>query len=313
MMSILVAFLINASVFSVNGIGEDLSVFRAPFLKAINIGQLGFTINPEYTLLAQDGDYRGIFWTNPLKFAISAPLLGGFSIMAGNLERFSQNYDIYVRDSSLQIHALGEGGIEEIYAGINKRLGNFDIVATGSFLFGNAWEIWNYTISGYTIVDTFLYRYRGRIFNVGVKHGLFSVAYEGFGQTRMIKLEQDTVMIDLAQRLTVGLYPRIGQWSLGLLYGHSFWNNDNYDSPHRFRIQALRGPLGVALMYNPWYIKDVNEYGVDVDYAIPLRNVGSAQLRMTIALRERDGVREFKFAPQLTLVLNELFARRRKQ
>jgi hypothetical protein len=33
---------------------------------------------------------------------------------------------------------------------------------------------------------------------------------------------------------------------------------------------------------------------------------------MTIALRQRDGLREFKFAPSLTLVLNELFARRRK-
>lgn len=312
MTSIFLAFLLNASVFSVNGIGEDLSVFRAPFLKTTTIGQLGFSIEPEYTLLAQDGDARGIFWTNPLKFKVSAPMVAGFSILAGNLERFSQSYDVYVQDSSLQIHALGEGGIEELYAGLNKRLGNFDIVATGSFLFGNAWEIWNYSISGYTIVDTFLYRYRGRIFNFGVRHSLFSVAYEGLGRTRMIKLEQDTVMIDLPQRLSIGAYPRVGKWSFGLVYGHSFWNNDNYDSPHRFRISANRGALGIAFMYNPWYIKDVNEYGVDVEYAIPLHNVGFAQLRMNVALRERGGVREFKFAPQLTLVLNELFVRRKR-
>jgi hypothetical protein len=232
--------------------------------------------------------------------------------MVGNLERYSQNYDVYLEDSSLQIHTLGEGGIEELYAGVNKKIGTFDLVATGSYLFGNAWEIWNYTIGAYTIVDTFMYRYRGRIFNFGIKHSLFSVAYEGFGRTRMITLGEDTVMIDLPQRLSIGAYPKIGEWSLGFVYGHSFWSDDNYDSPHRFRISANRGLLGFAGFFNPWYIKDVREYGVDIDYAIPLHKVGSAQLRMTIALRERDGAREFKFMPQLTLVLNELFARRRK-
>ena len=56
----------------------------------------------------------------------------------------------------------------------------------------------------------------------------------------------------------------------------------------------------------------MTEYSVDVDYAIPLRRVGSALLRMTLAMRDKDGLREFKIAPKLTFVLNELFTRRRK-
>ncbi len=312
MVAALIIVLINASVFSINGIGEDLSIFRVPFLERTSIGQIGFTLNPEYTLLNEEGDNRGIFWTNPLKFSISAPVVSGFSIMAGNLERYSQSYDIYLQDSSLQIHALGEGGIEEVYGGFSKDLGPFQIAATGSYLFGNAWEIWKYEISGYTLIDTFLYRYRGRIFNFGLKHELFAVAYEGLGRTRMIKLEEDTVHIDLPQRLSVLFSPRIGRWNIGLMYGHSFWDDEAYNSPNRFRVSARRGALAAAYFYNPWYVDGVTEHGIEFDYRIPLRNVGFAQLRMTCAMRDRDGLREFKFAPSLTLVLNELFVRRRK-
>jgi hypothetical protein len=311
-MAILIALLVNASVFSINGIGEDLSIFRTPFLEQTGIGQIGFTLNPEYTLLHEAGDYRGVFWTNPLKLAISVPMIRGFSIMVGNLERYSQNYDIYLEDSSLQIHALGEGGIEEVYAGLNKKLGAFDVVATGSYLFGNAWEIWTYNIGGYTLIDTFYYRYRGRIFNLGLKHKLVSIAYEGFGTTRMIKVEEDTVNINLPQRLSILVSPQIGKWRVGLMYGHSFWSDEMYNSPNRFRISAKNGAVGFAYYYNPWYANDVTEHGVDFDLGIPLRNVGSAQLRITCAMRQKDGLREFKFAPSLTLVLNELFVRRRK-
>ena len=311
-MTILLTFLVSASIFSVNGIGEDLSAFRMPFLKTKNIGQIGFTIDPEYTMLNQEGDFRGIFWTNPVKLSLTVPIVHGFSIMIGNDERFNQSYDVYLQDSSLEIHTVAEGGIEELYAGLNKSIGPIDIVLTGSYLFGNAWEIWNHSISGYTIVDTFSYRYRGRIFSFGLKHSLLSVGYEGFGRTRMIKLAEDTLMIDLPQRISVGVYPRMREWLLGVIYEHSAWDESSYDSPHRFRISAQRGVLGFGLSYNPWYIKDVTEYCLDFDYAIPLRNVGSAQLRMTFALREKDGLREFKFAPKLTFVLNELFVRRRR-
>jgi hypothetical protein len=308
----LLVLLINASIFSVNGIGEDLSAFRMPFLRTKDIGQIGFTIDPEYTMLNQDGDFRGVFWTNPVKLSLSVPVVHGFTIMVGNFERFNQSYDVYLQDSSLQIHTIAEGGIEELYAGLNKSIGPVDIVLTGSYLFGNAREIWRHSISGYTIVDTFSYRYRGRIFNVGLRHSLFSIGYEGFGRTRMIKLEEDTLFIDLPQRISIGVQPRIGQWSTGLTYEHSVWEQDNYASPHRFRVSAQRGVLGIGISYNPWYIKHVTEYSVDVDYAIPLRRVGSALLRMTLAMRDKDGLREFKIAPKLTFVLNELFTRRRK-
>jgi hypothetical protein len=312
MLTALVAILINASVFSINGIGEDLSVFQTPFIENTTLGQVGFTMNPEYTLLNEAGEYRGVFWTNPLNLHLSVPVVSGFSVTVGNLERLSQSYDIYLQDSSLLIHALGEGGVEEVYAGINKRLGAFDIVATGSYLFGNAWEIWTYSIGGYSLVDTFTYRYRGRIFNVGLKHKFFSVAYEGLSRLRMTTVEVDTLLIDLPERLSMSLHPPVGEWGLCLMYERSFWSDESYKSPHRFRLSAKRGPAGFAYFYNPWYINGVIEHGIDLDFRIPLRNVGSAQIGMTIALRQREGLREFKFAPSLTLVLNELFARRRK-
>ncbi|MGD8978889.1 MAG: hypothetical protein PVH23_02325 [candidate division WOR-3 bacterium] len=312
MLTIIVALLINASVFSINGIGEDLSVFQTPFIENTTLGQVGFTMNPEYTLLNEAGEYRGVFWTNPLNFSLSVPVVGGFSVTVGNMERLSQNHDIYLQDSSLQIHALGEGGVEEVFAGINKRLGTFDIVATGSYLFGNAWEIWTYSIGGYGLVDTFTYRYRGRIFNFGMKHKFFSVAYEGLSRLRMTKLDEDTLFIDLPERLSVSLTPPIGEWGLGFMYERSFWSEESYKSPHRFRLSAKRGAARFAYFCNPWYIDGVTEHGIDLDFRIPLRNVGSARIGMTIALRQRDGLREFKFAPSLTLVLNELFARRRK-
>ena len=311
-MGILIALLISGSVFSIEGIGRDLSTFRTPFLETQGIGQIAFTLNPEYTLLNQEGDFRGIFWTNPLKLSIAIPVVSGFTVMAGNLERFDQTYNIYLRDSTLRIHALGEGAVEEVYAGVNKNVGPVDIVATGSYLFGTAWEIWKYSISGYSIVDTFLYRYRGRIFNLGIRHTIFSVSYEGFGELRMVKLEEDTIMIDLPQRLLIGVHPKIGKWPLGIFYEHSFWNDTVYNSPHRFKVSTRRGVFGVACYIDPWYIRDVTEYGFDVSYAIPLRNVGSAQLKMAFTLRQKDGLREFQFAPKLTFVLNELFVRRRK-
>ena len=312
MLAILVTLLINASVFTINGVGEDLSVFQTPFIENTAIGQVGFTMNPEYTLLNEEGEYRGVFWTNPLNLDLSVPVVSGFSVTVGNLERFSQSYDIQLQDSSLLIHALGEGGIEEVYAGVNKRLGPFDIIATGSYLFGNAWEIWTYSIGGYSLVDTFTYRYRGRIFDLGLKHDFFSVSYEGLSRLRMTGVEEETLLIDLPERLSISLNPPIGKWGLSLMYERSFWDDEIYRSPHRFRLSAKRGAAGVAYYYNPWYIDGVTEHGIDLDFQIPLRNVGSAQIRMTLALRQRDGLREFKIAPRLTLVLNELFARRRK-
>jgi hypothetical protein len=311
-MAIVLAFLINASVFSIGGIGEDLTVFKRPFIERSRLARLGFMINPDYMLLNESGEFRGVFWTNPLKMSLSVPLPKGFDLMVGNRERFNQCFDVYLEDSTLRIHAVGEGGIEEVYAGLNKRLGPFDLVATGSFLFGSAWEIWTHSIGMYSLVDTFSYRYRGRIFNFGLKHALFSVAFESFGEVRKIYMPEETTMIDLPERLSIGVYPTIDEWSFGVVYERSFWNGDEFDSPNRFKVLLDRGSTRFSYYFNPWYFNDVAEHGLSAALALPLRNIGSIDVEMDLAMRSRDGLREFSISPKLTFVLNELFALRRK-
>ena len=312
MNAILLACTIAGSVFSIGGLGEDLSVFRTPFVIRDNIARVGFTLSPEYALLNESSDLRGVFWTNPFQLSLSVPVSHGFHVMIGNLERYNQCFDVYLEDSVLQVHAIGEGGVEELYAGISKSLGPFDLTLTGSYLFGSAWEIWTYRISAYSLVDTFSYAHRGQIFSIGLNHGLFSVLYEGLGSVRMIQGDQDTTTVDLPQRIAVGLYPRVGDWSLGFVYERSSWKDDQYSTSNRFKFQVGRDPLGFAYYYNPWYLGDVSEHGLECRYSFPLRNAGVVHVKMGLAMRSRDGLREFKMAPQLSLVLNEIFARRRK-
>jgi hypothetical protein len=311
-MSIIIAFLINASIFSIGGIGEDLGIFHDPFMQGSHLARLGFTVSPEYMLLHDSGDFRGVFWSNPIKLSLAVPLIHGFGVMVGNRERFNQCFDVYLEDSSLQIHALGEGGVEELYAGLSKRLGDFELATSGSFLFGSAWEIWTHSIGSYSLVDTFSYRYRGRIFSFGLKHELFSVVYESFGRVRMIYMPEETTMIDLPERLSVGIYPKIAGWPLGAVYEHSFWSDTTFESPNRFKVFMNRSNVSLTYYFNPWYFNDVTEHGLVFEFGIPLRNIGSVSILMDFAMRSRDGLRELLVKPQLTFVLNELFALRRK-
>ncbi|UCD05970.1 MAG: hypothetical protein JSV98_01690 [candidate division WOR-3 bacterium] len=311
-MAIIIAFLVNASIFSIGGIGEDLGVFHHPFMARGNLARLSFKIDPEYMLLQESGDLRGVFWTNPVKLSLGVPLGYGFGFMVGNRERFNQCFDVYLEDSSLQIHALGEGGVEEVYAGLSKRLGAFEIATTGSFLFGNAWEIWTHSIASYSLVDTFSYRSRGRIFAFGFRHDMFSIAYESFGRVRMIHMPAETTMIDLPERLSVGVFPRVAEYSLGVVYEHSFWSDTTFDSPNRFKVSISRRNLGLTYYYNPWYFNDVSEHGLAFEFGVPLRNIGSVSILMDLSLRSRDGLRELMIKPKLNFVLNELFALRRK-
>jgi hypothetical protein len=311
-MSIIITFLINASIFSIGGFGEDLGVFQDPFMEQDRLAQFGFAVSPEYMILHDSGDLRGVFWTNPLKLSLAVPVVHGFGLMIGNRERFNQCFDVYLEDSSLQIHASGEGGVEEVYAGLSKRLGTFQLATTGSFLFGNSWEIWTHSIGSYSLVDTFSYRFRGRIFSFGMRHELFSVVYESFGRVRMIYQPEDTTMVDLPERLSVGLYPTIAGWPLGAVYEHSFWSDTTYYSPDRFKIFLKRGKFGLTYYFNPWYFNDVTEHGLALQFGIPLRNMGSVNVLMDFALRSRDGLKELMVKPKLTLVLSELFALRRK-
>lgn len=312
MNAILLACTIAGSVFSIGGLGEDLSVFRTPFVPNDNIARIGFTLNPEYAVLNESSDLRGVFWTNPFQLSFSVPVSHGLRVMVGNLERYNQCFDVYLEDSVLQVHAIGEGGVEELFAGISKNLGPFDLALTGSYLFGSAWEIWTYRISAYSLVDTFFYDHRGQIFAIGLNHSLFSLLYEGFGSVRMIRVDQDTTTVDLPQRMSVGVHPRVGDWSLGVVYERSWWKDGQYATSNRFKVQAGRDLLGFAYYYNPWYLDGVSEHGLECRYSLPLRNAGVLHVKMGLAMRSRDDLREFRVAPQLSLVLNEIFARRRK-
>lgn len=312
MLNILSALLINASVFSIGGLGEDMSVFRVPFLSRDNITRVGFVLDPEYTVLNRAGEYRGVFWTNPMKLSLAVPVTRGFSFMIGNLERFNQCFDVYLQSGALQVHAVGQGGIEEVYAGLSKTAGPIDLVATGSYLFGSAREIWTYSIESYLLVDTFSYQYQGRIFNLGLRHRVFSVFFEGLGEVNKIDLPSDTMAMDLPERLSIGISLPIRDLPVGFVLEHSFWSDAQYDSPNRFKAMVSRGGLGFAYYYNPWYLGGVSEHAVDVDFVVPLRGSGAVNIKLALALRSREGLREVKFVPRLTFVLNEIFARRKK-
>jgi hypothetical protein len=97
-MGIITLFLVNASIFSINGLGEDLSVFRTPFVDYLRMAQVKFILQPELTILGENGDYRGVFWTNPFQISLSVPLGKGFFLTFANTERFGQSFDRSGRD-----------------------------------------------------------------------------------------------------------------------------------------------------------------------------------------------------------------------
>lgn len=311
-MGILVLLLIGASMFSVDGIGEDLNVFQTPFVESDEITRISFSFYPEFNVLHSNGDYRGIFWSNPLTFSISVPVTSGFTLMAGNRERYNQAFDIYSEDSLLQVHFFGEGGIEDIYLLLSKTFGIGELSVSGSYLFGNSWEIWTYNMATHSLVDTFTYKYKGRIFSAGFRHSLFSVAYEGFGTVDAKQTEADNdTTFDLPARLSLGITPRIGPWQAEFAYERSFWDGDVV-SPNRFRVGLRRDAYGFAYRFNPWYVEGVQEHGLDLDASLRLRGVGSASLGLYLRYRSREDLSEFQIVPSVHLVLYEIFARRRK-
>jgi hypothetical protein len=128
----------------------------------------------------------------------------------------------------------------------------------------------------------------------------------------MIYMPEETTMIDLPERLSVGIYPKIAGWPLGAVYEHSFWSDTTFESPNRFKVFMNRSNVSLTYYFNPWYFNDVTEHGLVFEFGIPLRNIGSVSILMDFAMRSRDGLRELLVKPQLTFVLNELFALRRK-
>lgn len=312
-MGFVLIVLLNASIFSINGIGEDLGVFRTPFLELDRRASIEFTLQPEFNVLNEGGDFRSIFWTNPFEFTFTVPLTKRFIFSVGNYERYSQSFDVYLEEDELMIHLIGKGGIGEIYANLNNDFKIGKIAFRGSYLFGNPWEIWDYSIGDYYLTDTFFYKYRGRIFSGGLQINIVSVSYEFLGSIVMEKENFDTT-ITLPERLSIGVNPPLFGGAISLLYEHSFWrtgDNLNYISPNRFKIGFIKKRVAVNYFFNPWYLEDVTEHGVNFSLTTPIKNLGTVTLNICCSLRNKDSLREFKIIPGLKFTLNEIFGLRR--
>ncbi len=311
-MGIVLIVLLNASVFSVGGIGEDRSIFRMPFADVSQTARIEFTLRPEFNILNKGSDLRGIFWTHPFYFNLTVPVTKGFIFGLGNLERFNQSFDVYFEEGELEMHANGEGGIEEIYAQLSNNFGIGEMSLRGSYLFGNASEVWDYYIGAYSLADSFLYNYHGKILGAGIKIKFVELSYEGFGSVEMEKADSDT-LIDLPDRLSIGFIPETFGGKLNILLEHSFWpEHDDYRSPTRFKIGFLKKRVGISYMFNPWYLKKITEHGLDFSLNIPIQRVGSITLNLGCFLKNKGSLREITLFPEIKLTIRELFARRRK-
>ncbi|OPX18311.1 hypothetical protein BXT86_01850 [candidate division WOR-3 bacterium 4484_100] len=307
----LLLLLVNASIFSLQGLGEDLGVYELPFVSSSKFGRIQFIISPEFTVLNESRDFRGIFWTNPFQFKIAVPVYEGFFLSAGNRERFNQNFDLYAENSNLRIHLLGSGGIEEIYGGVNKLFPWGGFAVQGSYLFGKNTEVWNYFISDYTIADTFTMTYEGFIFSAGIRLKIVDIAYEFLGSVTQ-KDDTSSSEIDFPERLSIGVSPDFKNIRLSLLFEHSFWEGDEYLSPNRFRCTIFKDNLSISYSFNPWYLSGVQENRLDLNLNIPIKKVGLVTAGLSNWLRCRGSIREFKFVPELKFTIRELFARRRR-
>ena len=312
-MSLILVALINASIFSIGGIGQDISVFRTPFLDVFKSARIEFILKPEFNILNKGSDFRSKFSTNPFNLNLAVPVTKGFVFGLGNRERFSQSFDVYFDRDALEMHVEGEGGIEEIYVNLNNNFGIGEIAFRGSYLFGNATEIWNYYIGDYYNVDTFLYKYWGKIFCGGIRLKFVSVSYEFLGDIEWEKQNFDTT-IDLPSRLAVGLHPEIFGGKVDFLFEHAFWPGDNEDyiSPNRFKVSFIKERFAVGYRYNPWYLKDVNEHGLDFSLNIPIQRLGLITLNLGCSLRNKESLREINVSPEIKLTIHEIFARRRQ-
>ncbi|KPK67174.1 hypothetical protein AMJ87_13775 [candidate division WOR_3 bacterium SM23_60] len=303
----IVSFLICASAFSVNGIGEDMSAFSMPFDDIGTLTRIQFTFLPEFSAMREHGDVRSTFWTYRFRFYMAGPITQWLVFSAGNAERFNQSFDVYYEQDELDLHVEAQGGVEEVYAGAGLRFNDIRLAFRGSYLFGTAQELWNYSVGNYVIVDTFMYQYRGKVFTVGARYRFLSCAYEFLGD---YTAENDVdTLIELPSRLSVGLHHQFLGGDFELTTEHSFWQ-DTYRSPTRFKLAYSRERIGVAYLYNPWYIDGVSEHGLDVSYALPIHRLGTITFELCSALRSRSSLQEVKISPRLVFTFDELFTSR---
>ncbi len=310
-MIILIA-LFTASVFSLNGLGEDMSVFRSPFT---NIGKstiISIRMKPEFTILYQGSDFCGIFWTHPFQFSLTAPVGKGFAIGFGNLERFDQSFDIYFQEDALDIYLDGDGGVDELYGCVAKVFPAGEIALRGSYLFGNAAEIWQYTMGGYQLIDTFEYSYEGKILTIGLRVMFLSASFE-LGDMTVETSSTDT-SITLPSRLSLGLGHTIFGGRADLVFERSFWpEGDDYQDCNRLKLGFFKKRTGISYHFNPWYMRGITEHGITFDYHLPLmRGAGTVALQLECLLRHKDDLYEWSISPGIRLTIRELFARRRK-
>lgn len=311
-MQIMIVLLTGASLFSIDGIGQDMSLFDTPFMYIGQYARIEFTVRPEWTLLRQDSDIRSIFWSNPFEFYITAPVYRGFAVAAGNRERFNQNFDVFLENEDLRLHVVSHGGVEEVFGGVGYGTGIGEIVLQGSYLFGNTSETWDYLIENYNLVDTLLYTYAGSVFSTGITTRYVSCYYESFGTLDMTRPSMDTT-IDLPQRLGAGIHiPALGGRVSGG-YEYSWWPQEyGFRNTHRLFIEYDRNRYKFGYRFNPWYLETVSEHGFDISYKIPLPYLGMMRLHLDCSLRQTDTVQEFMIAPQIELSIREMFVKRRK-
>jgi hypothetical protein len=308
----LIFVLISASVFSIGGLGEDMSVFTTPFTYARREAHIQIMLKPEFSVLNEGTDLRGIFWTNPFSFGFSVPVTKGFVLGVGNRERFNQSFDLYYEQDELNMHLNGDGGIEEAYVNLSKHFKGGEVALRGSYLFGNSSEVWNYTIDEYSLRDSFEYKYHGKMFSAGLRLFFFRIAYECCGDITMESAAKDS-SVDLPARLTIGLDHALFNGNAYVLFERSFWADKyGYTSPNRIMIGYAKDRLSYTYMFNPWYLDDVVEHGVGLAWQIPIYRLGTLTLDCSCSLRMKGSVREFMIAPAIHLNIYELFIRRRR-
>ncbi len=305
-MMIVLSFLICASAFSISGIGEDMSVFSMPFNDIDTRTRIQFTFLPEFSVMREHGDFRSTFWTYRFRFYMAGPITQWLVLDAGNTERFDQSFDVYYEQDELALHVKAQGAVEEVYAGAGLRFNDIDLALRGSYLFGTAQELWNYSVGDYVIADTFMYQYRGKIFTVGARYRFLSCAYEFLGD---YTVENIDTLIELPSRLSVGLYHQFLGGDFELIAERSFWQ-ETYRSPTRFKLAYSKDRIGIAYLYNPWYIEGVSEHGLDVSYALPIYRLGTITFELCSALRSKNSLREVKISPRLVFTFDELFTSR---
>ncbi len=302
--------LFRASVFSLDGLGEDRSVFEQPLIDIENTARISLLLRPEFSLLNEGMEFRSIFWTNPFNFRLSVPVSPDLKISIGNQERFNQDFDLYYREGDLTMHTRGAGSIDEVNGTVQVSSGSLCGSLRAGYLWGNAREIWNYYVGGYSLVDTFNYKYQGYVFSGCFQYEFLSLAGEGLGRIQMAKSSVDTTF-DLPRRLTLRAAPRFLDGNAIVILEKTIWDAP-FLSPLRFRIGFGKESYQFTYSYNPWYLEGISEHGVDLRQRIAVSKSGVIDLQFGIALRNRGELREFCVTPQIRLEVNEFFTRRKR-